>query len=135
MRAALVHLAKELHTWGPKLDAATSASTSTDAGAGPAMNTISAIYDAALNDARRVGELISVADKSERRTLSPEVEQVQGQGEDPAGGEHHPQGFPPPDTLPPVGPVTEPEPAAQRLGERVHAPGPVTDAGDLQRQE
>jgi hypothetical protein len=78
VRSALVHLAKELHTWGPKLDAATSASSSTDAGAGPAMNTINAIYEAALNDATRVGELISVADKSERSTLSPEVKQVQG---------------------------------------------------------
>jgi hypothetical protein len=78
VRTALVHLAKELHTWGPKLDAATSASSSTDAGAGPAMNTINAIYEAALNDATRVGELISVADKSERSTLSPEVKQVQG---------------------------------------------------------
>ena len=77
-QSAMVHLAKEFHTWGPQLSKLANSDTSTDAGAGPGTNAITAIFERAQADVGHVHDMILVASKSERTLLSTEVKLVQG---------------------------------------------------------
>jgi hypothetical protein len=77
-QSALQHLAKELHGWRPKLEAAMSIDTKGPAGIGPAQNAVSVIFEAAKNDASRVSDLVLTAKQDERKYLAPDVKKVQG---------------------------------------------------------
>lgn len=78
VQSALKHLAKQFHVWFPQLDQLRNSKSDDEAGVEPAVQSIQAIYTAALDQVERVGELISTANKSDAKTLASEVKQVQG---------------------------------------------------------
>jgi hypothetical protein len=77
-QSALNYLAKQFHTWVPKIQAAMSIDTKGPAGVGPAQNAIGGIFEQAKNDVYRVSEAVLTAPKENRHFLSPEVRKVQG---------------------------------------------------------
>lgn len=75
---AMLYLAKEMHRLGPEVRDWVHSDTSTEAGTGPAIDSIITIFNTVLGDAQRIGALIAATDKNERSTLSPDVRVVQG---------------------------------------------------------
>ena len=77
-QSALLLYAKHLHEWGPVARDEANKPSQDGSGTSVAEGKINAIYERALNDANKIGDLLIATDKTTRKFLSPEVKKVLG---------------------------------------------------------
>jgi len=78
VQSALLLYAKHLHEWGTEARDLANAPSVEGSGTSVQEGRINAIYERALNNAARIGDLLMTADKGLRYTLAPDVKKVLG---------------------------------------------------------